>query len=737
MSDWFKTPLAFGFANLPMLGWLAAAAVPLVIHLWSRRKHREAPWAAVEFLLAAIRKNARRMQLEQWLLLAVRTLIILFVVLAVAEPHAQQLGILGATYRQTHKVFVLDGSYSMAYRQSDETLFERARHMIADIVDASRSGDAFSLVLVGEPSRSIVQTPARSASDFLDELDGLQQPHTGGDLSGALALAEEAIQRASHQSTPLRQHEVIILSDLGRTSWQPGKEAAGGAPLVQRLERLADHARVLILDVGQDSSPNAAVTSLSVEEPVVVVRQPATFTAVIRSFGSQARPQTLVEFEVDGQLVENRRVNLPADGNVSVSFVHTLEAPGPHTATIRLARDFLVLDDSRHVAFEARDHLRVLLVAGKRGATSYLAHALSPDPSNMGVVQTRTVSEVALAETELSDFDCIFLANIAQFTTNEERILERYLRRGGGVVFFLGDQVMPEVYNEILGTASEAAPRDPKQATTSVLPVAIGDLVSGPGVTLDPLDYRHPIVAPFRGRENAGLLSTPVYRYWRLEMPEDRPKVQVALALAGGDPAMVTAPVHRGRSIVVATAGSLASVDPASGQPWTYWPVWPSFLPVVREILNFAVMGNHEQFNAVVGQPIGVPVEVGSATLLEVQRPGGGPETVRVEDSGEGPSWRYDATDWSGIYRVRPAGTTENGLAFAVNLDTTESDLARVDAADLPSQVAVRSTWTSMQQYNLGELMGRERMHRWLLTAALGLMLLETLLARRFSRGAV
>ena len=125
----FNTPLAFGFANLSMLGWLAAAAVPLVIHLWSRRKHHEAPWAAVEFLLAAVRKNARRMQFEQWLLLAVRTLIILLVILAVAEPYTQQFGIVGPTYRQTHKVFVLDGSYSMAYRQSDETLFERARQL--------------------------------------------------------------------------------------------------------------------------------------------------------------------------------------------------------------------------------------------------------------------------------------------------------------------------------------------------------------------------------------------------------------------------------------------------------------------------------------------------------------------------------------------------------------------------------------------------------------------------------
>ena len=73
--------LAFGIANLPMLGWLAAAAAPIVIHLWNRRQHREMPWAAMEYLLAAVQRQSRRLLVEQWLLLAIRTLLVVLVVL--------------------------------------------------------------------------------------------------------------------------------------------------------------------------------------------------------------------------------------------------------------------------------------------------------------------------------------------------------------------------------------------------------------------------------------------------------------------------------------------------------------------------------------------------------------------------------------------------------------------------------------------------------------------------------
>src|SRR5215208_7156386 len=114
-----------------MLGWLAAAAAPLLIHLWSRHRFRESPWAAMQFLLAAMRKNARRLQLQHWVLLAVRTLIILLVVLAVAEPYGERL-LAGSGTAPIHKILVLDGSYSMAYRANGVTNFAKAKQLAAE-----------------------------------------------------------------------------------------------------------------------------------------------------------------------------------------------------------------------------------------------------------------------------------------------------------------------------------------------------------------------------------------------------------------------------------------------------------------------------------------------------------------------------------------------------------------------------------------------------------------------------
>ena len=76
---------AWVFGSSGMLLWGLAALLPILIHLWSRRKYQHVSWAAMEYLLAAVQKHARRIRLEQWLLLSLRVLILLLLALALSD----------------------------------------------------------------------------------------------------------------------------------------------------------------------------------------------------------------------------------------------------------------------------------------------------------------------------------------------------------------------------------------------------------------------------------------------------------------------------------------------------------------------------------------------------------------------------------------------------------------------------------------------------------------------------
>ncbi len=172
--------LLFAFVEAPLtVAAVAGGAVsiPIIIHLLNRRRFRVVTWAAMRFLLAAQKKNSRRMRLEQILLLALRCLLILLLVLAMASitPWAEAMwrwfapngaNALAAGSQRIHKILVVDASFSMGLKNEAGTCFDRARALAAQIVRESSGGDGFSVVLMASPPRASCRnrrrTPARS-----------------------------------------------------------------------------------------------------------------------------------------------------------------------------------------------------------------------------------------------------------------------------------------------------------------------------------------------------------------------------------------------------------------------------------------------------------------------------------------------------------------------------------------------------------------------------------------------
>jgi len=770
-----------------MLWWLAAAATPLVIHLLSRRRYREVSWAAMEYLLAALQKRSRRLRFEQWLLLLIRTALVVAVVIAVAGPYIERATGPVAAGNPTHRIFVLDGSYSMAYKPGERSRFELAKDLIRDLVARSTQGDGFTLVLMSAPARTIVGTPAFVADevrdalrrlknpstadlsgaqraldedDFLKELRDLKLPQGGGDLLGALDRVEEIMARAKREFPRLTNTEVYFLSDLERTKWEPGL-AAGGA-VRQRLVHLAESARLAVADLGQRNCENLAVMNLRAAQAgqsLYTTKAPIDVAAEVQNYGSQPH-SVRAELLADGERVQERSLSIPAGGQQNAEFAYRFTSPGDHSLEVRLvgdSSDNLDVDNHRWLALPVKDSIAALVVNGEGAAqhARYLVDALNPyrDGSEGMPVQVEQVADGSLLELDLKRFDCIFLSNVAQFTAGEAHGLADYVHGGGGLVVFLGDRVDASLYNDQLGGRRPGWPR--------LLP-ALLDGLSPPGTYhFDPLDYKDPLVHEFAGNTRAGLLSTIVNRYFRMKKPDAPGRglspfsagtiaamvaekkaekkgtvpfplgAQVALAfLPTGDPAIVAARTAGGRVIVVALPVSFASVDPATKAPWSNWPLKASFQPMMQNLLLGAIGPQGADRNLLVGQPLESTLPTGGASAAVVlQNPEGRKEQIRVAARDESNRWTYSETWQSGIYRAElPSAASQNRL-YAVNINPTESALQKIDPALLPEQLTVVPALEGPQQQPTTQLGSQSNEARLFLYLALGLLLLETVIA--------
>ncbi len=762
--------LAFGFASPWLLWGLAAAGAPILIHLLSRRKPREMTWAAMRFLIEAVRKNSRRLQMEQWLLLALRTLILILVTLALARPTFETLGTFFQADLPAHRILVLDASLSMGAAGSEEgdtaSAWERAKQVARRIVDEPSQGDAWQLVRLSNiPPQTVIKAPAYQAAAVAAEIDALVLPAGPADAARGLAQVVELLK-----SVPaLPRKEVYIVSDFQTATWSPA-EADDAARLREQLRLLGEAAQVVMIDLGTANRANVAVTGLTLVDPMAVVGRAARARVSVRNYGPGEVTNFPVELLVDGRPAEVRRVRIAAGEEWSDVLTAEFATGGEHRLSARIPDDELLLDNERYLAVAVQDRLRVLLVSGRSGteplsgATDFLALALDPrragpgsvgpgrlgsggmagatpparvgtEPAGTGlVIEPVVISEGEFSGTDLSRFQAVFLCDVRTFTPREVRQVENYVRGGGGVIWSVGENVAVDDYNQLLWREGQG-----------LLPAKLGPRkgTSQPEAGVATFDFRvpdysHPLVNAFEGNPDAGLETTRTFAYLQAERSQGAASGatgQVAIEFDSGDPAVIEHRVGAGRAILVTT-----SLD----SEWTSWPLWPSYVPMMQELALYAVTGRGTTQSVLVGSPIDQTVRTNGLDLqVSIVRPDGGQQPATVTAEGPLATYRYDETDLAGMYEAQFTGVELAAELHAVNVDIRESDLAKLDEAgvvgDLAAGVPVtyQTEWTGRAKPTGGPVVERAGgLTRWLLAVVAYLLIAEQVMAWRFAWGA-
>lgn len=191
MSPASLLPLAYLWNGWSLVGLGAAlTAVPILIHLLNRRRVKVVPWAAMTFLLAAIKRNRRRLQLENWLVLALRVAAVALLGLALARPVITDSALAGLGGERESLYLLLDTSGSTGARREARSVLDALKAEAAVALDGLGGQDPFCLLVTNDPrvEASAGREPA------------LIVPRTSG--SSALARAKEAVAALAPRDAP-------------------------------------------------------------------------------------------------------------------------------------------------------------------------------------------------------------------------------------------------------------------------------------------------------------------------------------------------------------------------------------------------------------------------------------------------------------------------------------------------------------------------------------------------------
>ncbi len=667
--------MSLGFVNPALLWGLLAAAIPIAIHLFFRRRPRPTPFPAIDFILRARRETERRLRLKKLLLFAARTLVLAAIALALARPRLEEPAAAAAPVIAGPRAtaIVLDASGSMRYRLGGRTLFERARADALGALAGLRPEEPATILVCGaaEPR---AEPPSFDRAEARSALERAEAEAGWADLTGCLSAAARALSGATPHAALGKR--IVVATDLAASAWRldvppPTVETPAGAVRPE----------VTVLDAARGAAlPNAAVLSAEAEPDPSAGSRGYRISAQVASYAGEARSDVplslLVGAGKDAKVAIRAFAELPPGGTIRKTFSHAFPQGGPAVLQVALPSDALPDDDARPLALVVPREVRVLVVDGAPSPVRYRDEAYfveSALASPASPVRPTLVDAEALGAQDLSRFDVVFLLNVRDPGAKAPE-LARFVEQGGGLFVALGDQIEPEEYAKQLAGLLPAPLHVVKTAPQG-RPARFGEV-----------DVTHPALAVFQGEAREGLLGVRTSR-WVLAKPASQAAkgaaaARIVASFDDGSPALLEARRGKGRVLLFTSTAD---------RDWTDWPIRTSFLPAMQRFAAWLAGGldDRREPAARPGDAHAFRLEPGEALAALVGPDGRERRRAELERAGlreEGGVPRFVPKE-PGLWQVKVlaggAERLEPRLAFAVAFDPRESDTRRLKPDEL------------------------------------------------------
>jgi len=696
----------FTFLNSIILAGLAAVVLPLLIHLLTRRKLNKISFSSVTFLRLLQTQKMRRIRLRELLLLILRTLIILLIVLAFARPALKGPFVTGVgAHAKTTVAILLDNSMSMSRETPRGSVFQQAKDRALEVVDLLKEGDEAFLILFSDTFTPITPEATHNFPRLRRLIQEARLSNRGTDLRKALLDTYDLLK-----DTQNLNKEIYLLTDMQQSAW---------AALSEDSIRVGAGARLYLLSVVRDRQwSNLTVNSVDYSDQLPETGKPLRLAAKVSNLSRQVPEKAIVELYLDKIRRAQRSIELAPDETQGVSFTTVVAEPGIHEGYVEIEDNQMVSDNRRHFTLNVPRQIQVLIISDNSRSSFFLQTALRPDEETSRVMIPAAIAVDELGYRDLDQVDVVILADVPELDGDGLSKLDRFVRQGGGLLVLLGSRINHHFYNDRL--------------LKRVCPATIMGALGSPTqrisyLTLEQVDYHHPVFQIFQRTEKAKIPSPRFYVAYNIEPGHG---VTVLASFNNGSPALVESKTGRGRVLFMATA-----VDP----DWTDLPVRGAFIPLVHRSVHYLATAQPSDVEELL---VGAPLRWNMTQVPEGQEvtcttPGG--EQVILRPTGQrGYSMvSFEATQDPGIYQFSLGD--ELLTAFAVNVDLADADLEPIPTKHAKEllggeQVFVLSPEADLETAILQSRYGRE-LWKTLLWSVLALMVAEMVLGRSGGEG--
>jgi len=678
------------FLNPFYLIGLAAASLPVLFHLFARKRSRRVEFSSLRFLQKLEKTSMRAVKIRQILLLIVRTLLIIALVMAFARPALKGYlgGFFGSSHANTSMVFLIDNSASMSRSDERGQLLKQAKDAATSIANLMAEGDEATVIPMGSIQAGVAPNPVHTRRDILNAIAEVKVADRPATLGDGLRVASATLAKSLNVNK-----EVYLFSD----DQSRNLKESGIATADTNSTKLFDAStKFYTMPLGNGEQLKGHNVSLDSLQPVTTVFEPGRpvqFEAWVRNTtGESAENMVLSLFYNEDRVAQKTITSIGANASERVSIEGPIRGSGLIAVHASLEQDALPFDNNRYTVINVPASRRIGIFLSDPSKAAFLNLALSQTLAETQgglpfASELKRVEDLRSLGASSGQFDAIIVGLGPQSLGDADRsALKDYVASGHGACIMLMPGLDIVSVNRDLAAfglpvinRKEGSPNDP----THYLSFA-------------QFDFAHPFFSGMfaqvstTGNALRGIVSPKLYENYDLASNVGLPLIK----LSNGSPFLVEAKVGKGGVLLYSVPPTLDYSD---------LPRKSIFLPLMRRTASYVssirtMRDENYAAQYVTTEPFDVELPAlgglqTGATVL-VKAPDGSSQRAHVTITTDGKTRIHiEGASVAGNYTVyRDAEAREPVALFAVNVESNETDLKTATEREMKDYLAARMT---------------------------------------------
>ena len=613
------------FLNPAILIGLAAAAIPLIIHLFNIRKVKDVEFSTLMFLNEIQKNKIRRIKLKQWLLLLIRTLLIIFVVLAFARPTLEKISIGSNSSTKATIAVMIDNSFSMQLKNEKGTAFNQSRSAAKRLINNFQDED---LISVFSTSGGLILKNGNK-TEVVKKLDKIKVSAKPVEINKLFNEAELIFNDSQNLI-----NEIYYFGDFQENSFR-----------TENVKSINKNIRMFFVKSEFENLDNLSVSDFKLKSKILVKNKKINFEAEIFNTSNSQLNGKVASLFINGERKAQKSFDIKPFEKIKLGFESLLDKSGLIECFVILEDDVIPEDNKRFISFVIPEKLNLLMLSDIPSDNMFLKLVLQNEVSLFDFnLVNKNSSE--LNSVNLSEFDVLFLTgnrNVQDFSE-----IKKFLEAGKTLVYFPSSEPSKENINKFLSQFSGS------RCTEIKLAEAVKE-------KFEKIDINHPIFSDLFEKDIKQFNSPEVHKYVKLT---PGPEVKKIISFIDDSSVLFEKQIGSGKVLYFTISPEMS---------FSNFPVKGIFAPVVNKLAIYGGIKINPDNEVFVDEKVLINKNRIVNKLIKIKTSDQEEEFLNVSSNYGERFTEYNKLDKNGIYKFY----SDDKLIdyFSVNFDPSESEL--------------------------------------------------------------